>query len=51
MREQVSDRPARTPRVVSAVSSNDSLRVRFFYLKSVSLRDLLLLYDIIRGFK
>ena len=29
MPEQVSDRPARTPRVVLAVASHDSLRVRF----------------------
>ena len=52
VREQVSDRPARTPGVVLAVSSHDSLRVTFFfYLKSVLLRVLLLLYDSIRGFK
>ena len=37
MREQVSDRPAQTPRVVLA-------HVRF-----ISLRDLPLLYDIIEG--
>ena len=33
VREQVSDRPARTARVVLAVSSHDSLRVRFFLSK------------------
>ena len=32
VREQVSDRPARTPGVVLAVSSHDSLRVTFFFL-------------------
>ena len=29
LREQMSDRPARPPRVVLAIASHDSLRVRF----------------------
>ena len=48
---QVSDRPAQAPRIVLLVASHDSISVRFFYLTSVSLRDLSLLHDIIGGSK
>ena len=44
------DTAARTPRVVLAVASHDSLTV-FFDVTSVSFRDLPLLYDISGGFK